>query len=126
MAKYKARQSFPMPHPQNPKRQILVRGGDVVDLPDDFVDGGVESGVLQRLDEDGQPAQVAEATETELPPRPSNGATKVEWRAYLVQLNEVTREDLDDDLVIPDNATRDEMIAIGDTRVAEWNSLDED
>lgn len=120
MAKYKALQSFPMAHPQNPKRQILVRGGDEVELDDEFVDGGIENGVLQSLDEQPEEAEAEEA-EPVLPDRPSNGATKDTWRAYLAQLGGVTAEL--GPLEVPDNATRDEMIAIGDKRVADWNEV---
>jgi hypothetical protein len=122
MAKYKALQSFPMSHPDNPKRQVLVRGGDVIELDDDFVQGGVEAGTLEPLDqpEDGSNDEGDE--DIELPTRPSNGGTKEAWRAYLAELSKVTSENSDlEPLQVPDTATRDEMIAIGDARVAEWN-----
>lgn len=72
-------------------------------------------------DGDGEPGHGSSRDDTELPTRPSNGASKDAWRSYLEQLKAVTDPEMDEPLEIPADATRDQMIAIGDQRVAEWN-----
>lgn len=124
MAKYRAIQSFPLPHPNNPKRQVLVRGGDEVELSDDQVGQHAIGVSIAPLNDDGTPVvEPNDAVEVELPARPSNGATKAEWRTYLEQLAQVTDPEMEQPLQVPENATRDEMIQIGDQRVTEWNEV---
>lgn len=126
MTRYRALQAFPLQHPGNPKRQILIRSGQEVELSDDQVGKHAIGVSITPVDESGELAREEPEAPVELPSRPSNNATKDTWRSYLVALNNATREDLDSDLEVPDNATRDEMIALGDARVAEWNALEED
>lgn len=61
----------------------------------------------------------AESTAVDLPDRPSNGASKDTWRAYLDKLSAATADELGP-LEVPADATRDQMIQIGDERVAEY------
>jgi hypothetical protein len=127
MTKYRAIQSFPIPHPNNPKRQVLVRGGDEVELPNDLVGEHAIGVTVERLDDEGNPVAADEQDSgsdsvVELPERPSNGATKVEWRDYLDRLAAVTDPEMDSPLVVPADATRDQMIQIGDQRVNDWNA----
>jgi hypothetical protein len=106
----------------------MVRAGTALELEGDVLDSFLRSGAVKRTDEveetaEGAPSAVepTERSEVELPVRPSNGATKVEWRSYLEQLKAVTDPEMDEDLEIPADATRDQMIVIGDQRVADWN-----
>ena len=62
--------------------------------------------------------------EVTLPERPSNGASTETWRAYLTELSAATEEELGSPIEIPANAKRDDMIVIGDARLAEWNEED--
>jgi hypothetical protein len=96
--------------------------GSLVEVPDEDTDRLLELGAVRKPGSDqpveGAGSEVAE--EVELPERPSNGASKDVWRAYLVELNNATRDELGE-LDVPADATRDQMIALGDTRIAEWN-----
>lgn len=126
--------SLSLPHPHSKKRTVLHRGGEVLEtgevFPEEIARRAIEMGAAQEVDENDEPVQDSgtsnreASADVDLPARPSNGAAKDVWRGYLAELDRVTRETLDP-LVVPDNATRDEMIAIGDTRVAEWNALAE-
>lgn len=62
--------------------------------------------------------------EVTLPERPSNGASTETWRAYLTELSAATEEELGSPIEVPANAKRDDMIVIGDARLAEWNEED--
>lgn len=121
MAKYRALQAFPIEHPGNPKRQLLVRAGDEVELADDDVAEHAIGVSIERIDQD---SDAAEPAAVELPVRPSNGGTKEAWLAYLSELERVTADELGP-LSIPEGARRDDLIVIGDERVAEWKDEDE-
>lgn len=128
MAKYRLKTSASVVlGPKRPNRTKLVRAGDEVELTDEQAEGFRKAGVLvEDDDEEGVPAgsgdpDVPPPGQTDLPVRPSNGGTKVEWRTYLEQLKAVTDPEMDEPLEIPADANRDQMIAIGDARVAEWN-----
>lgn len=128
MSKYKVKTALSLaPDPKKPSRTRLVRAGTEVELTDEQAADLREKGVLVEDEEDGAGDEVVPAagevdrSETELPTRPSNGGTKVEWRAYLEQLKAVTDPEMDESLEIPADATRDQMIEIGDKRVADWN-----
>jgi hypothetical protein len=121
--------SLSLPHPANEKRTVLHRGGEVLETGDqisaEIARRAVEMNAAQEVDANGDPVDDSGTDEdVELPARPNNGATKDTWRNYLAELNSAT-EGVLGPLVVPDNATRDDMIAIGDNRVAEWNALDE-
>lgn len=62
----------------------------------------------------------SDADAGDLPPRPSNNASAATWSNYLKALGDVTSAELGP-LEVPSGTKRDEMIAIGDARVAEWN-----
>lgn len=119
MARYKALQSFPIQHPNNPKRGLLVRAGEEVELADDLVADHAIGVTIERIDKD--PAEPVDGPDAvvELPARPSNGGTKEAWLAYLNELEKVTADELGP-LSIPEGAKRDDLIIIGDDRVAEW------
>ena len=123
--KYKVKTALSLaPDPKKPLRTVLYRAGSEVELTDEQAADLRERGLLDEGDEEeaaDATAEPVDRTETELPVRPSNGGTKAEWRTYLEQLKAVTDPEMDEDLVIPDDATRDQMIAIGDKRVADWN-----
>lgn len=102
-----------------PTRSRLVRAGTELELEGETLERLRDLGAVKPADEaDDEDTDVVE--EVELPDRPSNGASKETWRSYLVELEEATEEL--GDLEIPDDATRDTMIQIGDARVAEWNA----
>lgn len=127
MGTYKVRTALSLAtDPKKPNKTRLVRAGTEVELTDEQAQGLRDAGALIE-DESGEDAsaQEAESAEVTLPERPNNGASKDNWRTYLEQLNAVTRDELGD-LSIPADATRDQMIQIGDERVAEWDALEEE
>jgi hypothetical protein len=100
--------------------QHVRRPGTVIELSDEDAKRLVEIGAVKLPSGDPSAPDPEPSEPVELPARPSNGAAKAEWAAYLVKLDEVTRDELGP-LDVPADATRDQMIQIGDTRVAEWN-----
>lgn len=110
--------------PKNkPHKTKLVYAGTEIEMDDsEFTRSLVDRGGLVPTDEADREA-TDETSTVELPVRPSNGAPKTEWRTYLERLATVTDPEMTDPLVIPDNASRDDMIRIGDQRVAEWNEV---
>ena len=110
---------------KKPWRTRLVLADREVELEDgEFTQSLINRGAIVSADQDESTGGQTDETEpVELPTRPSNGATKAEWRAYLDQLKAKTDPEMAEPLVVPDNATRDEMIQIGDARVAEWNEV---
>lgn len=115
--KIKLINAMTLPHPNNPKRSILHKAGETVDVSDEIGQRAIDLKAAKKADEDeeGEPE-----AEVELPERPSNGATKEAWSAYLQALEVATLAELGP-LNVPADAKRDDMIAIGDARVAEWN-----
>lgn len=111
-----------VPHPNNPDRDQVLRGGRVHEVPDDIAQRALESGAAKEVDQDTEPGETVEqvAASVELPQRPSNSATKDAWYDYLDALEEAT-PDLGV-LEVADDAKRDDLIAIGDRRVAAWNT----
>ena len=59
MAKYRALQAFPIGHPGNPKRQLLVRAGDEVELADGDVAEHAIGVSIERIDQDSGAAEPA-------------------------------------------------------------------
>lgn len=116
MAKYRAVTSV---YETVKKTQHVRRPGTVIDLPDEDAERLLELGAIEPDTDEEPDADVEEPEAVELPERPSNGATKEAWRTYLAALNTATKGELGD-LQVPDDATRDQLIAIGDARVAEW------
>lgn len=112
-------------NPKKPNRTVLVRAGDEVELTDEQAQGLREQGLLVEDDEataeESTAPESAAREEVTLPERPSNGASKDTWRTYLEQLKAATDPEMEEPLEIPADANRDQMIAIGDARVAEWN-----
>lgn len=126
--KVKLINTLKVPHPKNPNKDIVLRGGQVHEIDDEIAQRAIDLGSAEAYDGDAEPGQVPPEDQVgpaDLPPRPSNGATKEEWRAYLVALEAATRDVLGD-LSVPDDAKRDDMIALGDARVADYNAEFED
>lgn len=115
--------AIPVRNKDNPNRVIVRRADEIVDLPDEIGKRAVSMGAAKPVDDDGNVIEdePEEGEDVELPERPSNGATKDTWRAYLGQLGAVTSEL--GPLEVPESASRDEMIALGDKRVADWNEV---
>lgn len=106
------------PSPEkNPGRTQVVRAGEEVELDDKIAGRLLELKAIKRADEDEQ----EETDEVELPARPNNNATTEAWRKYLGDLGEATKEL--GPLEVPADAKRDEMVVIGDKRVADWNEV---
>src|SRR5690349_11505579 len=118
MAKYEAVHS--VYEPQKKGRPRLRRPGTLVEVSGDDAERLLELGAVRQPNEGSEENDATAAEEVELPVRPANSATKAEWRTYLEALSAVTSSEMEP-LVIPDDATRDQMIQIGDQRVAEWN-----
>jgi hypothetical protein len=120
-----------LPHPNNKNRSIVHRGGTVLDLDDEIAQRALDLGAAERLNEQDETPDTGTVEDNgdgdpvALPPRPSNGATRDTWRAYLTELGRVTTPPLEP-LAVPDDITRDRMIQLGDTRVREWDELDEE
>jgi hypothetical protein len=111
--------ALPLRHPDNKNRVITHRAGEVLEVPDEIAERALELGSAVRVDENDEAEVPEEGEDVELPVRPSNGAPKDVWRTYLTDLGNVTREL--GPLEVPEGATRDHMIALGDQRVADWN-----
>jgi hypothetical protein len=120
-----------LPHPNNKNRSIVHRGGTVLDLDDEIAQRALDLGAAELPEREdqgssGDPVEDnGDGDPVALPPRPSNGATRDAWRAYLVELGRVTTPPLEP-LAVPDDITRDRMIQLGDARVREWDELDEE
>lgn len=111
-------------HSKKAHHSRMVRAGERIELSEEDAERLLELGAIKEADDDGDEVSSAddsEETPVELPERPSNGATKDAWRTYLAQLAAATDPEMDEPLSVPDDATRDQMIQIGDARVAAWN-----
>jgi hypothetical protein len=104
------------------KTQHVRRPGTVVELTEEDAERLLAVGAVKELGDEDVEADDTTDEDVELPARPSNSGTKEEWRAYLVQLEAVTTDELGP-LDVPADAKRDDMIRIGDQRVATWNSV---
>lgn len=121
MAQYEAVHSVYETNEKN-KTTYLRRPGTTVEIPDEDAERLLELGAIKRpdSDEDQPAAGRAEEGEVTLPQRPSNSASKDTWRAYLHELATATDPWMDEPLAVPDDANRDQMIAIGDQRVRDF------
>jgi hypothetical protein len=129
-----------LPHPQNKKRVVLRHAGEVVEVDDKVGQRALEMGAAEEVEQDGDSGDLA--TELEkvaadqgvtgsvdekgsgdsgdvLPARPANGAPTAKWQAYLEELQART-DDLGP-IEVPEGARRDDLIRLGDERVAEWD-----
>lgn len=119
--KVKLIRTVPMDNDANPPKEVLLRPGEVHDLDDELAQRMVDLGAAEAVDEDGEEIPGESGGEdVQLPQRPSNGAAKDTWRAYLTELARVTDPEMDAPLVVPEDATRDQMVAIGDQRVKDF------
>lgn len=120
MAQYEAVTSVYEAHG---KKQRLRRPGTLVEVSDEDVERLLELGAIKKpgQNEADEPDDSGADEPVELPARPSNGAPKAEWVAYLQQLKAVTDPEMEEPLEVPADATRDQMIQIGDARVTAWN-----
>lgn len=99
------------------KTDYLREPGTEIEVSDEDAERLLKLGAIKRIGESADEVS-AEEDDLVLPARPSNGASKEVWRKYLTTLDEATKDELDP-LEVPDDATRDQMIAIGDARLAE-------
>jgi hypothetical protein len=111
MSKYIAVHAVYVPNPNFPdksEKDILALPGTEVELSDELAKPHLKVGALRSADE--QPAEVPESEPpAPVPDRPSNNASKDEWRAYATALG------IDD---LPADAKRDEIIAAVDAHSA--------
>lgn len=109
--------------PRERGRAILRRAGQTVELSGEAAEFLLERGAIREADEpDSDEDSIEDFEEVELPKRPSNAASSADWRAYLTALEAATRAECGP-LEVPDDAKRDDMIVIGDARVAKWNEV---
>lgn len=116
--KVKLKNSIYAPRAEGSRKRVMLRGGTEQDLPDEFARDLVERGAAKSLGEE-EDGEGAPEEFVELPARPSNSASTDTWRTYLGELETATAEL--GPLHVPDDAKRDDMIAIGDARLSAWN-----
>jgi hypothetical protein len=102
------------------KTDFVRRPGTEIEMPDEDAKRLLELGAIKRPGDEDAAEQDVNPQDVQLPARPSNGATKETWQGYLDALEKVTESELGK-LDVPKDAKRDELIVIGDTRVAQWN-----
>jgi hypothetical protein len=122
------------PDSKKPWKTRLIRAGQEVELSGEVAESLIERGGLvdpnaDKKDEDVAPAATGRVADPDnpdprddvvLPERPSNGASTDSWRTYADELNRVTSTEMDP-MEIPADAKRDQLIAVTDQRVKDWN-----
>lgn len=107
--------------PREKGRAILRRAGQTVELSGEAAEHLLDRGAVRDPeDSDGDETSIEDFEVVDLPKRPANSASGADWRAYLAELDQVTREECGP-LEVPEDAKRDDLIALGDARVQKWN-----